>query len=113
VEAKVPVVLTGDPHAEFRKGRWQKPALFVAVAALGLGALMTLVPEPEEKVAEPADPGRQRAPIGGSVSPLVIEVPERDFSEKPSQATPPAGSQAKSASSSSGNFAESFKSHAK
>lgn len=113
VNLDAPVVLAGDPHAEFRKGRWKKPALIVAVAALGLGAMITLVPEPEAKVAEPTRPGRERAPIGGSVSPLVIEEPEKDFSSKPSSATPPPGTEAKSGLSPSRDFADSFKSQAK
>jgi hypothetical protein len=116
VDPEVSVPSLGDPHADFRKGRWQRPLLIIALAAGLIFAFFTLMPEAEEKELVNEDKKGGRAPIGGSVSPLILEEPELDLSEKKPSAgatPPPEAATSSSSPSSKGAFADSFKAQAK
>jgi hypothetical protein len=115
VDPAVSVPSLRDPHAAFRKGGWQKPLLLITVAAGALFALVTLVPKAEDDKLVDDQKKSRRAPIGGSVSPLIMEEPERDLSAKPAPAAPAAADPASAPSDTSSKtaFSESFKAQAK
>ncbi|HSC85829.1 MAG TPA: hypothetical protein VLC09_01105 [Polyangiaceae bacterium] len=110
-----------DPHAEFRRGRWQKPALFGGSAAVLIAGLFVLVPGEEKPAASvqatvaplPAAPA-----IGASLPPdriaepvpeTTAQIEERLAKESAPQAAPerPAGIVAEK------DFASAFKAAAK
>ncbi len=71
-----------DPHAEFRKGRWQRPAAFIGGAVLILGALAFLVPGKQEAAplaaTTPVKATAEPAGIGASLPPERIVAPASD-----------------------------------
>lgn len=106
----------GDPHAEFRKGRWKGPALVLAAAA-ALGGLFLLLPSgksqaPKALLAPAQEPGR--AIIGTSNSPHIIEAPKKGASgdTKLSPVTSSAVPESSRKSQHSADFADAFKSAA-
>ena len=78
-----------DPHAEFRKGSWKKPAAFLAVAALLAGGLFFGLPDrtEEKKDAIVASPEAVTV-IGRSVAPEIIQDPDQPSLSQPNP--PPA-----------------------
>lgn len=68
-----------DAHAEFRKGGWMKPLLFIVLAAGVIGGLFYGIPAEETKKPSPFAETKDApmAVIGASVSPEVIPDPTR------------------------------------
>lgn len=78
-----------NPHAEFRKGGWKKPAIAAAAAAAIATGLFFGLPETGEEKAAGLS-GEQHVPaavIGASMSPEIIQDPDRRSLTNPS---PPA-----------------------
>jgi hypothetical protein len=106
-----------DPHADFRKGTWKKPAILLAVAALTAGGLFLGLPsgtEKEQKPAAVASP-ETAAVIGRSVGPEIIPDPDQPSLTQPNP--PPARSkvaeepgESPDRPDQSGSFASMFKS---
>lgn len=109
-----------DPHAEFRKGGWIKPLLFVVFSAAVVGGLFFGIPAEEPPKPSPfADAGSTpMAVIGASVSPEVIPDPDRPSLQNqnperntPRQEEPPAAPS--EVPDRSGSFGDAFKASAK
>lgn len=109
-----------DPHAEFRRGSWKKPALMMALAAAAGAGLFFGLPGEEQQPSTPSAKKdvRAGAVIGASVSPEIIEDPDANgIALGAKTAAKPAAepSEAPSAhhTASSGSFSSSFKKLAK
>jgi len=73
-----------DPHAEFRKGRWQRPAAFSLVGAAALGGLFFLAPGEQTPVAAAGLKAPDRAistAIGSSLPPERISENDAELTE--------------------------------
>lgn len=111
-----------DPHAEFRKGSWKKPAIFGVLGAGALVGLFYLVPQdPVDTQAQAgAEAETQGAVIGRTVAPEVIQDPNNptlSAASAPEQKPQPVSADEPAPSpkrpDQSGNFADAFKSAAK
>ena len=107
-----------DPHAEFRRGTWKKPAAFVLLGAAALAGLFYGVPREEEKprAVAPVVVKPEPGVIGQSLPPERIvddgselagqsEKFQKEVEAKPAEAPPerPAGIARE------GDFANAFK----
>lgn len=72
-----------DPHAEFRRGGWQKPALFAGIAAVVVAGLFALVPQPDafDKGTVGQKSTKERPVIGTSLPPNRTTEPEMESAE--------------------------------
>lgn len=69
-----------DPHAEFRRGGWQKPALLAGIGAVVVAGLFVLVPE-AGKGTVGEKPSAERPVIGTSLAPNRTTEPEMESAE--------------------------------
>lgn len=113
-----------DPHAEFRKGGFQKPLLLAGVAAVVVAGLFVLVPQPEaiDKGTVGAKESKDRPVIGTSLPPNRTTDPEPESAENNSAAFQKAEAEARGEGEkperpadipSEGDFAGAFKAAAR
>lgn len=109
VHAGVTVPVIHDPHAEFRKGAWRGPMMFLVAAAALVGLFLLL---PGGKDAERVQTREKQAVIGRSNSPEIIEEPPaKELSLSPRSEAPV--SREGAAASDLSRFADDFKASAK